>query len=221
MKITRLARGKTQQRINVEIDGEFAFSVNENTLIKFNLFGDKTLSKKETDEIKNYDLIEYLQVRALDMISRRPRSVNEIQLYLSNKLQKRLYYSGINIESQEDIIAEVTKRLEEKEYLDDESFTRWFTSSRIKSKKKSKRQVEQELYKFGINKDIYRPILDELFPAQLEQEFIEELIEKKRQESRIRKNTASKQKLMIQQYLSRKGFNWDQIRKPLEKIYAK
>ncbi len=46
MKITRVYRGVKSNRINIDIEEEFAFSVEESTLVKFNLFLGKEIDRE-------------------------------------------------------------------------------------------------------------------------------------------------------------------------------
>ena len=80
MKVTRIYRGTKSNRINLDLDGEFGFSVEESTLIKCNLFVGKELDKAEIEQIEKQDQIEYLYNKALGIIARRPRSKNEIKM---------------------------------------------------------------------------------------------------------------------------------------------
>lgn len=214
MKITKLERAKKTDRINVFVDNEYNFSVSENTLVKYNLYKDKEISKTEIGEIKKTDIYEFGLTKAIEHVARRPRSRNEIKTYIEQKLYKR----KLDEKSKEDIINEVIAKLESLDYINDKTFTEWIVKSRTNQQKKSEKEVVSELIKFGIDKEIYRPILRNYFNSDTKLEIIEKLATKKLKSSRIQRLDSTERKQKTTEYLLRKGFNYSDIKTILNKL---
>nr|NJM01143.1 regulatory protein RecX [Desulfobacula sp.] len=85
---------------------------------------------------------------ALRYLSHQPRSIREIYEYLTKK--------GFD----EGLVLETIEMLKEKEYLNDEIFTRNFVESRINHKPKSKFALAYELNKKGIDSAIIEAALE-------------------------------------------------------------
>lgn len=210
MIITKQERAKTSNRVNVYVDNEYKFSVEENTLVKYNLFREKPLTPEEIEQIVNYDLVEYGYIKAIEYISRRPHSEQEIRRKIEKKLQKKLKNAV-----QKDILNGIIDRLKRNRHIDDKDFTQWLVKSRKRQNKKSRREIEQELKKFGILKNVYRPILDELISNETEQETVSRLVQKKLNTSKMQQYSKQERTQKIIEYLSRKGFKWDEIKKAI------
>ncbi|MBN1331401.1 RecX family transcriptional regulator [Candidatus Dojkabacteria bacterium] len=202
MKVTRIYRGKKSNRINIDIEEEFGFSVEEDTLIKFDLYVGREINESFVKEIEEFDRSEYLFNKAVGYIARRPRSEKEICEYLEEKSTKR--FGEINAGS----IAKAIDKLKGREYLSDAEFTAWFAETRINQRKYSAFQIRSELaLKFGIDKELIGNILAKQNIEEKERDAIESLISKKLGRYK------SKEKMA--QYLKNKGFDWDNIKTAL------
>lgn len=76
---------------------------------------------------------------ALNYLSYRARTIQEMQKYLKNK------------KLSEDIVKEIIEILLDKNYLNDKEFAKLFVETKIKTKPKSKFALEYELRQKGIN----------------------------------------------------------------------
>ena len=82
--ITKLEiQKRNQERVNVFIDDEFAFGLSLIDAAK--LRKGQQLSEIEIEALQNEDDIQKAVDRAIGYLSRRPRSVQEIQQYLRKK----------------------------------------------------------------------------------------------------------------------------------------
>jgi len=208
LKVTRLSYTKNKKRINVEVDNEFALSVEENTVVKCNLYEGRIVDKKFIQETREFDIAEYAFRKSVDYISIRNRSRREIKDYLNRKLEN-------NAVSTDRIIDEVITKLEHLDLLDDRKFAETLIKDRIGRDNKSRLEIEKTLLKYGVAKDIYKEILDEHFDHEQENRTIENLITKKLRSSKISKLPIRERKIKISEYLIRKGFNWETIKKVL------
>jgi regulatory protein len=195
-KITKIAPAvKTAGRYNIFVNDKFSFSLDEVQLVKLGLKKGQEVStedlakfKSESDFGKNY-------IRAVDFISRRPRSEREIRDYAWRK-----QWSKENLEN-------VIKRLYERGYLNDEKFAESFVRSRANLRNFSTRKMKVELIKKGINSAIIEKVLSENNDFD-ENESLKKLIQKKRG------HYDDERKLVA--YLARQGFSYDKIKTALE-----
>lgn len=90
---------------------------------------------------------EYLQVKALNLLSFRPRSVNEIKFRL-----KRL---GADMA----LVDKLVELLLEDGLLNDEKFARWWVEQRIKFRPKGNTALKSELMQKGVDSGTISSIL--------------------------------------------------------------
>jgi len=211
MKISRIYRGKKSNRINIDVDEEFKFSVEEASLIQFNLFVGKEIDERLENEIKEYDQFEYLYTKAIGYIARRPRSEKELLEYLEKKSEKR--FKRILPKA----IKTTLESLKDKKYLDDREFAKWFADTRLNQKKYSSYQIKSELsIKFGVNQNTIEEVLEGLEGQERTEEAIDNLINKKysQYKSKHKSDSIAKEKMIA--YLSSKGFGWEDIKKKFD-----
>lgn len=136
----------------------------------------------------------------------RPRTEQEIRNYLNKKILKRHYST--------DSVEKVINKLKEQGFIDDADFTRMFVETRSKIKPKGKFVLTQELLRHGINKKV----IEEYFS---ENEVDEESLALKTLETRWErlKNLEKRERFQkAAQFLLRRGFGYDLIKKTIEKM---
>ena len=92
------------------------------------------------------ELLERAKNLAYFYLKFRPRTERELHEYLLKK--KRRY------KLTEDIIQKATDELKEEKLIDDKAFIAWHVGRRSRTKPKSRMLLTQELYKYGIPKEI-------------------------------------------------------------------
>ena len=197
MKITDIKQQvKRQNRYSIFVDEKYLFSLSENELINSGLRVGRELSQAELSGLKYESELGKVYERALNLISHRPRSEGELRDYMKRKGHD------------EAAISQVIERLSERSYINDADFARRWVEYRRMLKSSSKRRLMQELRQKHISDDIIHQVLsdDEIN----DQQALRELVEKKRRQSKYKDD----QKLM--QYLSRQGFNYDDIKAALQ-----
>lgn len=143
MKITGLKPQKrSKKRLSVFVDGEFAFSLDKETVARFRLKEGMNVTAQFLEEVVLDE--EYRQCRdyAFLLLSYRARSKKE----LTERLKKKGY--------SEKTIERVMNRLIELGLIDDERLARDFVENRIKVGHKGKWRVRAELLKLGIPKEV-------------------------------------------------------------------
>jgi regulatory protein len=149
LTVTRLEpQKKNPQRLNVYLDGEFAFGISR-TAAPWLAEGDQ-LSQQKVEALKDRDLTESAYQRALNFLSYRIRSTQEIRQNLSKH------------EVEESVIDEVLERLHQASLVDDRAFARQWIENRNEFKPRGKRALSSELYQKGIPAEIISEALLDL-----------------------------------------------------------
>lgn len=140
-KITDISsQKKNKERVNIYLDGEYAFSLNLITAAKLSI--GQELDQAAIEELLSEDTVELAKQRVFRFISYRPRSIREVEQYLAKK--------GYD-ETTTDL---VVKRLIELEMLDDHEFTRYWIEQRETFKPRSRRALQYELFRLGVDRSI-------------------------------------------------------------------
>jgi regulatory protein len=138
-KITALTRQKRNpDRINVYLDGVFAFGVAAITAVSLRI--GQTLTQSQIDTLQETDLEEKAKNVAIRFIEYRPRSISETRQHLQKK------------EYPEDVIERVLDRLAAVELLNDAAFARYWVEQRETFKPRSRMALQQELRQKGIDR---------------------------------------------------------------------
>lgn len=197
MKITDIKQQvKRVDRYSVYVDGKYSFPLGESELLHIGLRIGQEFTETELDGLKYKAVIDKGVDRALNLVMRRPRSRWELEDYL-----KRKDYAP-------ETIASILNILSEKGYIDDSDFARRWVENRRLLKATSKRRLRQELKQKRVEDDV----IDEVLAADEtdEREVLRELVERKRKQTKYQDN------LKLMQYLSRQGYNYDDIKSVLE-----
>jgi regulatory protein len=213
LQITKLSRTKNGLRVNIEVDKNFRLAVEDNTLIKNNLYVGKEISEEEIGLLQRQDIQEFGYRIALRYLEKRMRSQKEIVDYLLKKVD------GIeDIGNKQEILDIITTKLKTQGYINDLEFGKFLLRSKLSKRNKSTRELEQFFIKYGVSKDIYSQLLEQEFNKGSELEVIENLISKKIRTSKFISMSKKDQKNKLYEFLARKGFNSNSIKTALESI---
>lgn len=204
-KIT--AQKKTDDRLNIFLDdgsGEkYAFSVDQDVFIKYNLQKGKELDEFDIIEIQYGDSIKKAYNKALEYLSYRMRSIKEVREFLSKK------------EYNDSVIAEVIIKLKDYKYVDDLEFAIAYVRTQWQTNGKGPTVIKRELYEKGID----QPFVEQALSLYNENAQIEEAIS--HAEKVLKKNNKLSTVLLkqkIEQHLVRKGFSFQIITIALEEV---
>lgn len=197
MKITAIKQQvRRQDRYSISVDGKYLFSFSETELINSGLKVNQELSEQELLALKDQALLDKAYDRTLNLISHRPRSEWELRDYLKRK------------DYDEDVVAQTIERLRARGYVNDADFARRWVETRRLLKSTSKRRLAQELRQKRIADDVISQVLEA--DETDERNVLRDLVERKR------KQTKYQDDLKLMQYLSRQGFNYDDIKTALQ-----
>lgn len=198
---------KATDRYNVFLDygkgEEYAFSVDEDVLIKFQLKKGMELDEFSIMEIHYQDDIRKAYNMAIQFLSRRMRTELEVRNYLMEK------------EMDEPIIQEVIHRLYHYQFLNDEEYALAFVRTQKNTTDKGPGVVKRELDDKGVSqKYIEKALKQYSFDEQLLKatQICQKLIEKNKRDS----ERLIKQK--VEQFLFKKGYSSDLIQLALEEV---
>ncbi|MBO1515571.1 recombination regulator RecX [Metabacillus bambusae] len=206
--ITKITAQKhSDDRLNIFLDdgtGEkYAFSVDQDVFIKYNLQKGKELDEFDISEIQYGDEIKKAYNKALEFLSYRMRSIKEVEDHLRKK------------EYNDAIIQEVIFKLKEYRYVDDLEFALAYVRTQWQTNGKGPSVIKRELAGKGIEQAfIEQALLQYTQSAQIEEavNHAEKVLKKNNKLS----NVQLKQKL--EQHIMRKGFSYDIISIALEEV---
>jgi len=152
--ITAITQQKRNpHRVNIYLDGEFAFPLAKIVAAWLNV--GQALTPEKIEELKSQDGVEAALQRALNFISYRPRSQAEVE----RNLRKH--------EVSEDVIPTVVERLKAGHLLDDKHFARRWVEDRAAFKPRGAYALRAELRQKGLPDGIIEETLQSLDEASL------------------------------------------------------
>lgn len=143
-----IVQKRNPNRVNISLDGEFSFGVDR--LVAAWLKVGQKLSEEKIETLRHADSIEAAFLRAMRLLSYRPRSEMEIR--------KRL----VKVEIDEAIIENVINRLRENSLLNDEGFSKEWVENRSTFRPRSRRMLQMELKQKGIEREIINKTLEDV-----------------------------------------------------------
>lgn len=199
-KITALTRQKKNpNRINVFLDGAFAFGLAEITAVYLKI--GQELTDADIAKLQSADDFEKARESALGYIQYRPRSTKEVRKNLRDK--------GYD----ETVIDHVIDRFLDVNLLDDLAFAKYWVEQRETFKPRSQMALRQELVQKGID----RTIIDEAVATVDEMAAAQRLAQK--QASRYVNLDEPNFKKKMMGYLQRRGFNYGIIKEVTDEIW--
>jgi regulatory protein len=191
-----------KKRVKVYIDNEFAFVLYKGELRDYSIKEGQELSESNYQEIMDVVLPKRCKLRAMNLLQK--KDYTEKQLH--DKLSEGLY--------PREIIDDAIHYVKAYHYLDDERYARDYITYHMSIR--SKNRIIQDLSGKGISKDIFMPIVEELYveeDSDVELDQIKKLLLKKHYDPEL---TEYKEKQKIMAFLMRKGFQMSDIRRAME-----
>jgi regulatory protein len=199
--ITALKRQKkNQERVNVYLDGEFAFGLPVDAAISLRI--GQALSEADVAALQDTDRFARLRDQAMRYLSYRPRSAAELRRHLLRKGHEELLVEG------------VLMYLSERSLLDDFAFARYWVEQRETFKPRSRLALRQELYARGVEAAAIDAALDEVDEAAAASRAASKLAWK------WQGLPYDEFRNKLGAYLQRRGFSYDIIRSIVDQIWA-
>lgn len=182
--ITEITAQKKGDRLNIFLDGEFAFGVSYATAVKFGLKSGKTLNGSDIDAINAEEGNVAAFERGLKYAVKKTVSVRQMREYLGR--------NGFSLTA----IDLAIDKLSGYGYVDDMKFAKAYVNTY--SSERGKLRIVNELKKAGVSESIIAEATADMVSA------IDGCIDKF-----LRTHAADKNKLV--NYLMYRGFEWDEI----------
>lgn len=207
-KLSRITTQKRNtHRYNIFIEEgnheDYAFSVEEDVLVEFNLHKGLELDEALINKLMNQDTLHKSYSNAISYIGLRMRTEKEIRDYLVKKEVDDVH------------IDEIIQKLFERDLIDDQEFANMFVRTRIQTSTKGPGLVKQELRAKGVS-DKYATSATELFTYGIQYEKAEAVVEKRMRRSS--KDSFTKQMQQIRATLMRNGFTGDVIQDVIKEV---
>lgn len=189
---------RNKERVNVFLDGEYVFSLPIIEAAK--LRKGQELNEDEISELREIDSIARAVDRAVNFLSYRPRSMNEVRRNLIDK--------GIA----EPVIDMAIERLIVLGYLDDEAFARFWVDNRNQFKPMGARALRYELRQKGVDDDIISAVLSETDDYDLAYSAAQNRMQ------RFKGTEIGTFRNKMGSFLQRRGFNYAIIKDVVEQL---
>ncbi len=201
-KVTAIREGRRQgKRVNVFLDGRFAFSLEAEVAIKEGLQVGQELSQSQIEALARSDHFHRCLNAAIHYLSYRPRSEAE--------LRERLHRRGFDGDNVEAALA----KLRERGLVDDLTFAQFWKDNRESFSPRSRWLTKLELRQKGVADDIIDQVVadvddeDSAYQAALSK--ARSLPQSDYQGFRRR----------LGEYLKRRGFGYGMINHTIERIW--
>ncbi len=195
------AQKRNPERINVFLDGEFAFGLAR--IVAAWLHIGQNLTEEKITQLREQDSFEKAYQAALNLISFRPRAEAEI---ISALLKKG--YSDSHC-------TQVVGRLKEAGLIGDKHFTRLWVENRVDFRPRGHRLIAAELRQKGIAEEIISQALQEL----PEEDTLAYDAAKKASRKLFRLDWETFRKKMFG-HLARKGFGYEAVNSAIRRVWA-
>ena len=193
------AQARDRERLNVAIDGAFAFGIDREVALAEGLRIGEALDAARIAALLAADEVARATAAALAFLGYRPRTEREVR----DRLRER----GFAPETIEAVVA----RLHGWRYLDDAGFARSWVERRVEHHPRGRRLLEQELWRKGIDRELARDTLDE---SDLDEIAAATELARKRAAAYAGDDPATARR-RLGSYLQRRGFAYDAVRAAL------
>lgn len=201
MIITKIESQKNPDRVNIYIDGNFAFGILKEIELKYTLHENMEIDQTFIEEVLLEEEKLKARNKALSLLSYRSRSTREI----IDKLLKDGF--------EDPIIKDTINFLRDYNLIDDSQYAKSFMKDKVRLNKYGPNRIRLELYKKGIPKEMIEDALDE-YPDEYHVAYdlaIKKMKTYKRDDQKVLYGKLGR-------FLEQKGFSYDCIRKVLKDI---
>jgi regulatory protein len=187
-------------RVNVSLDGAFAFGLNASIVLEQRLYVGQELSEDDVRALRQSEDVSTATQAAIRLVAHQARTESE--------LRKRLARNGFPAPAIEAAI----ERMREWNYLDDQDFARRWVESREGHRPRSASMIKRELVGKGVDAETAEQVVDE---AEIDEYKIALDLGLKWAARPVREDPEARRRRLAA-YLQRRGFGWDIVRRVLD-----
>lgn len=202
-RITSLTpQQRDPERVNVFLDGVFAFGLHQDLVLEAQLFAGMDLDEESIDALLARDLVRQAISAALNFLAYRPRAEGEIR----TRLRQRGF--------PDTAIADTIAKLRDWRYVDDQDFAERWIGNRLEQRPRSARMIAMELRGKGVDAGTVAEAVDR---AGIDERTDALRIATERW-GRLADLDAPVRQRRITGFLSRRGYGFDVIRDVLKHL---
>lgn len=201
--ITKIeAQKKRDDRVNIYVDEEFFMAIFAELVYTFNLKRGMTIEEENLKNILNEEMYIKAKNKALNILAKADQSEKKIKQKLSTDFE-------------DDIIDMVIEFLKKNKFIDDDLLAQKIVNTNVNLNRCGKNKIKQNLYNKGIDKESIDEAISDI---DNDVEFENALYLGKKRYERVKNEDKRKIYQKISQHLSYKGFNYDIIKRVLNKL---
>lgn len=201
MIITKIESQRNEERVNIYLNGEFAFGLMKEIQYKYDLNEGMNIDKEYIDTVLMEEEQSKANNCALRFLAYRQRSEKEI----IDKLKKKGF--------EDKFIENTLVYLKHYGLVDDIEFAKSFMKDKINLNKYGPQRIKYELYRKGISQEIIEGVLEED-----EDEYSRALKLAKKKMSSYKNDDRNAIYRKLGGFLQRKGYSYDSISKILKEL---
>jgi regulatory protein len=150
MRITALEpQVNNPERINLYVDGHFLLGVNAEIVLKMGLQVEQELLLEQLEQLRSEEAEQQAVDRALNYLSFRPRSREEVRRYLRRK------------EISPEIIEAALARLDRLDFVNDRTFAEFWIETRGQFNPRGAHALKNELRMKGVEREVVDELVDD------------------------------------------------------------
>lgn len=196
------AQKKNQERVSIFLNGEFAFGIDQDVLVRFGLARGDVLSEEKIVEILRADQEKVAKNKAFRLLAVRARSRSE----LAERLRQADFAAPV--------IESVLADLERVQLINDPEFAMSFARSQVVTRPCGEFMLRQELIRKGVAANLIDAAIAEAYREQPQRLLAQQLAQKKKHQSKNLSEVKAKKR--VWDLLGRRGFGWELIQEIME-----
>ena len=201
--ITKIeSQKKNNDRVNIYVDGEFFMAVFTELIYTFNLKKGMEIDQNNLTYILKEEMYIKAKNTALNILSKADQSEKKIREKLSSDFE-------------EDTIDIVIEFLLKNKFIDDDLLAQKIVNTNVNLNKCGRNKIKQNLYNKGISIESINEAISEI---DKDVEFENAMYLAKKRYERVKNEDKRKIYQKISQHLAYKGFDYDIIKRVLNKL---
>ena len=201
--ITKIeSQKKNNDRVNIYVDGEFFMAVFTELIYTFNLKKGMEIDQNNLTYILKEEMYIKAKNKALNILSKADQSEKNIREKLSSEFE-------------EDTIDIVIEFLLKNKFIDDDLLAQKIVNTNVNLNKCGRNKIKQNLYNKGISIESINEAISEI---DKDIEFENAMYLAKKRYERVKNEDKRKIYQKISQHLAYKGFDYDIIKRVLNKL---
>ena len=195
---------KNQDRVNIYVNDEFFTAIFKELVFTFNLKKGDEIDEEYLKSILSDEMYLKAKNKALNILSKADQSEKKIREKLSSDFE-------------EDTINKVIEFLKKNNFINDNLLAQKIVNTNLNLNKCGKNRIKQNLYNKGLDASAINEAISDI---DSDSEFENAMYLAKKRYDRIKNEDKRKIYQKLSQHLAYKGFNYDIIKRVLNKLLS-